>query len=192
MFHKAWIHRSQRIVSTIADTTVTVRLFQQVTVRKPLFINQSNKFCFRMHVPYCKCKKMITIGFTRTLYVCLLKKPIELYHSTKHFAVFLNFTRDFTNVMETANRVQICVVEKLTDNSNLYQKESTCPKLTLYLPGIENMVAYILWWLALIFMSKVLFNTCLQLRDIQYSRKYPSFGVLGEEGLQLVWWCWTW
>ena len=64
-------------------------LFQQVTVRKPLYINQPNKFCFSGHILYCSCQKMITIGFTRTMYACLLKKPIELYQSTTYFPVFL-------------------------------------------------------------------------------------------------------
>ena len=33
-----------------ADSTLTVRLFQQVTVRQPLYVNQPNKFCFKGHI----------------------------------------------------------------------------------------------------------------------------------------------
>ena len=35
-----------------ADSTITVRLFQQVAVRKPLYINQPNKYCFKWHILY--------------------------------------------------------------------------------------------------------------------------------------------
>ena len=38
-------------------------------------------------------------------YVCLLKKPIELYHSTVYFAVFLISLQIFANAMETADCV---------------------------------------------------------------------------------------
>ena len=48
---------------------------------------------------------MITIGFTITMYICLLKKPIELYHSITCFAVFLISLHIFTNVMKAADRV---------------------------------------------------------------------------------------
>ena len=51
---------------------------------------------------------MITIGFTRTMYICLLKKLIELYNSITYFAVFLIYLQIFTNVMGTADRVQSC------------------------------------------------------------------------------------
>ena len=36
-----------------ADLTLTVLFFQQVAVRKPLCINQPNKFCFKGHILYC-------------------------------------------------------------------------------------------------------------------------------------------
>ena len=39
-------------------------------------------------------------------------------------------------------------VDKLTDNWNLYKKESICLTLILYLPSVENIVPYILWWLS--------------------------------------------
>ena len=36
-----------------ADSTLTVQLFQQVAVRKPLHVNQPDKFCFKGHILYC-------------------------------------------------------------------------------------------------------------------------------------------
>ena len=84
---------------------------------------------------------------------------------------------------------KVCGVDKLTDNWNLYRKEFTHPKLTLYVPRVENMVSYMSWWLAKILMSKFLLKTFFQLKDIQYSSKYRTIGVLGEEGLKLVWRC---
>ena len=36
-----------------AYSTLTLRLFQQVAVRKPLYVNQPNKFCFKGHILYC-------------------------------------------------------------------------------------------------------------------------------------------
>ena len=56
------------------------------------------------------------------MYVCLLKKPIELSHSTTYFAVFLISLENLTNVMGV-------------------HTGATRPKLTLYLPSAENMVA---------------------------------------------------
>ena len=50
---------------------------------------------------------MITIGFTGTIYVCLLIKPIELYHSTTYFAIFYISPQIFNNVMETLDRVHV-------------------------------------------------------------------------------------
>ena len=35
------------------DSTLTLRLFQQVAVRKPLYVNQPNQFCFKGHILYC-------------------------------------------------------------------------------------------------------------------------------------------
>ena len=57
------------------------------------------------HVPYYSCQKMITIGFTRTMYVCELQKPVEFYHPIAYFAVFLIPLQIFTNAMERADRV---------------------------------------------------------------------------------------
>ena len=50
---------------------------------------------------------MITIEFTGTIYVCLLNKPIELYHSATHFAIFYISLPIFNNVMETQERVHV-------------------------------------------------------------------------------------
>ena len=35
------------------DSTLTLRLFQQVAVGKHLYVNQSNKFCLKGHILYC-------------------------------------------------------------------------------------------------------------------------------------------
>ena len=94
------------------------------------------------------------IGFTRTMYVCLFNKPIELYHSRKHYASFLNSLQFYQHNKDSRSRA-FYGVEKLPDNWNVYKKDSSRPKLTICLPRVENMVAYILWWLAIIFMSKV-------------------------------------
>ena len=143
----------------VADSTLAVRLFQQVTVRSPLYINQPNKFCFKGHILYCQWQKMITIGFTGTMNVCLLSKPIELYRSTKYFAIVFISLQIFTSVIETPDRVRVTNkvygVDNLSNNSNVYKKKLTRPKLTHYLPTVENMVAHILWWLAMIFISNI-------------------------------------
>ena len=81
--------------------------------------------------------------------VCLLVKETAWVVSLHNlFAIFVTSLQSFANVMETAGRVQITNsfygVNKLTDNWNLFKKESTRPKLTLYLPSVENMVAYML------------------------------------------------
>ena len=41
------------------------------------------------------------------MYVCLLNKPIELYHSTTYFAIFSISLQIFTNVMETPDGVHV-------------------------------------------------------------------------------------
>ena len=41
------------------------------------------------------------------MYVCLLNKLIELYHSSTYFAIFSMPLQIFTNVMETPDRVQV-------------------------------------------------------------------------------------
>ena len=41
------------------------------------------------------------------MYICLLKKPIEFYHPTTYFAVFLISLPIFTNVMEPADHVNV-------------------------------------------------------------------------------------
>ena len=91
--------------------------------------------------------------------VCLLSKPIDLYRSTKYFAIVFISLQIFTSVIETPDRVRVTNkvygVDNWSNNSNLYKKKSTRPKLTRYLPTVENMVAHILWWLAIIFMSNI-------------------------------------
>ena len=49
----------------------------------------------------------MTIGFAITMYVCLLNKPIELYHSTTYFAIFYISLQIFNNEMETPDRVHV-------------------------------------------------------------------------------------
>ena len=73
--------------------------------QKTLYVNQPNKFCFQGHILYCYWQKMITIGFTGTMYVCLLNKLIEVYHATRNFAIFWISLQIFANVMETPDRV---------------------------------------------------------------------------------------
>ena len=107
-------------------------IISTIAVRKPLYVNHLKKFCFRGHVPYCQCRKMITIGFTGNMYVCLLKKPIEFYRSTTYFAIFLISLSDFHQRNGENTCCKICGVDKLTNNWNLYKK-STRPKLTLYI-----------------------------------------------------------
>ena len=41
------------------------------------------------------------------MYVCSLNKPIELYHSKTHFAIFYISLQIFNNVMETPDRVHV-------------------------------------------------------------------------------------
>ena len=43
----------------------------------------------------------------RTMYICLLRKPIELYQSTTYFVVFLISLQFFTNGMDTADHVYV-------------------------------------------------------------------------------------
>ena len=96
---------------TCAGSTLTVRLFQQVAAKKPLYVNQPNRFCFKGHIPYCYCQQMITIGFTGTMYVCSLNNPIELHQSTIYFAIFFKFPSRFS---PTQCRHQIvCKIQSL-------------------------------------------------------------------------------
>ena len=74
------------------------------------------------------------------MYVCFIKKPIELYHFTTYFAIFLNFPPDFHQRNGDSRSCACCKVygvDKLINNWNLY-KESTRPKLILYLPTFEK------------------------------------------------------
>ena len=41
------------------------------------------------------------------MYVCLLNKSIELYHSTTYFAIFYISLQIFNNLMETPDRVHV-------------------------------------------------------------------------------------
>ena len=92
------------------------------------------------------------------MYVCLLNKSIEFYYSATYFAVSFYFPPDFhqrNGDTRSCSSYKVYGVDKLTNNSNLYKKKSSRPKLTLYLPTVENMVAQVLWWLVMIFMSKI-------------------------------------
>ena len=94
-------------------------------------------------------------------HVCLLIKETDLIVSLHNFPLdFYQRHRD----SRSCTCYKVCGVEKLTDNWNLYKKESTCPKLDLYLRNVDNMVAYILWWLL---MSIVFFKW--ESSDIQVS-----------------------
>ena len=126
------------------------------------------------------------------MYVCLLNKPIALYHSTTYFAVFFNFPPDFhqrNGDTRSCACYKVYGVDKLSNNSNLYKKKSTRPKLTLYLLTVENMVAQVSWWLAIMFISKIFVQPVCQLPNIQYSSKSRSISGLGEEGLIVASWC---
>ena len=96
-------------------------------------------------------------------YVCwIVKETVRVISLHNIFCRFLNFPTDFyLHNWDSKSRAcyKVYWVDKLTDNWNLYKKESTRPELTLYLPSAENMVAYILWWLAIIFISKILVLT---------------------------------
>ena len=62
------------------------------------------------------------------MYVYLLNKPIELYQSTTYFAIF--FPPDFhqrNGDTRSCACYKVNGVDKLSDNSNLYQKKSTRP-----------------------------------------------------------------
>ena len=135
------------------DSTLTLKLFRQVAVRKPLYVNQPKGISCIVNG-----RKMITTGFTGTMYACLLNKPIELHHSTTYFAIFCISFQIFNNGNGDTRSCACYKVygeDNFSNNSNSYNKESTCPKLTLHLPTVENMVAHILWWLAVIFMTKI-------------------------------------
>ena len=132
------------------DFFPTSHCYKTVVYEKP------NKFCFRGHDVYCWCHKMMTNGFTGTMWVCLLKNSIDLYHSTRFFTVF-NFLSDFYK-WDGDDRSCTCYkvyhVDKLTTSLNLSKKQSTRPQLTLFIPR-KILVALILWWLAITFMCKV-------------------------------------
>ena len=128
------------------------------------------------------------------MYVCLLNKPVKLYHTTTYFAIFFNFPPDF-HKRNADTRSCACYelsgVDTWSNNNwNLFKNESTRSKLTLYLPTVENMVEHNLWWLALIFMSKNFFVwPVFHLRNLQYLSKSHSIGVLGRECLIVARWC---
>ena len=80
--------------------------------------------------------------------VCLLVKEtagiVSLHNLFGHFRNFPpKFCQRNGDSRSCAN-YKFYGVNKLTDNWNLLKKESTRPKLTLYLPSVENMVAYML------------------------------------------------
>ena len=64
------------------------------------------------------------------MFFFLLKKPIELYHSTKYFAVFVICLQIFyerTGHNGSCVCYKVYVADKLTNNCNLY-KDSIRPK----------------------------------------------------------------
>ena len=81
-------------------------------------------------------------------YVCLPVKETDWVVSFHNiFCCFLNFPPDFYQHNEDSRscaRYKVYGVDKLTVNWNLYKKELTRPKSTLYLPSVENMVSYVL------------------------------------------------
>ena len=91
-------------------------------------------------------------------YVCMLVKETDWVISLQNiFCRFLNFPPDFYQHnwdSKWCSYYQVYWVNKLSDYWNLYKKESTSHELTLYLPSVEIMVTYILWWLAIIFIKK--------------------------------------
>ena len=134
-------------------------------------------------------------GWIHRNYVCLLVKETSWALSHHHiFCSFLNFPPDCYH-RNGDKRSRVCYkvygVDKLTNNWNLYKKESTHPKSTLYVPRFKNMVAQILWWLVIIFVSESFVTRSFELRNIQYSSKSRSVSVLDEEGLIVVWQCWA-
>ena len=53
------------------------------------------------------------------MYVCLLNKPIELYHSTTYFAIFFSFPSDFHQRNgDTRSCYKVYGVDKLRNTSN--------------------------------------------------------------------------
>ena len=92
--------------------------------------------------------------------VCLLVKRLLSCITPQLFCPFLNFPPNFYQC-KGDSRSCACYkdygVDKLTDIWNLYKEESARPKFTLYLRSVENIVVYILWWLAIILMSIVFF-----------------------------------
>ena len=126
-------------------------------------------------------------------YVCLIVEETDWAVSLHNiFCRFLNIPPDF-HQRNGDSRSSACYnvygVDELTDIWNFHKKESTRPELTIYLQ--------IFWKYGCIYFCddwqwyscrKFLLNSFFQLRDIQYSSKYRGTGVLGEEGLKLVWW----
>ena len=47
------------------------------------------------------------------MYIYLLKKPIEFYHLTAYFAVFVISIQIFTNVMEILRQQIVCMLQSL-------------------------------------------------------------------------------
>ena len=134
------------------------------------------------------------------MYVCLLSKSVELYHSATYFAVFLislQILYQRNGDSKSCACYKLYGVDKLNDNWNSYEKESTRPKSTRYLPSVENMVAYILTWLAIIFMSKVfvkhvfsverhpIFKQILQYRCTRRGRTGLMVLCLGKDNISI-------
>ena len=90
-------------------------------------------------------RKWSRLGYQN--YACLLVKKNDWVESHNNiFCRFRNFPPD-PYQRNVDNRSCACCkvysVDNLTENINLWKKESTRPKLTLYLPSVENMVACI-------------------------------------------------
>ena len=106
------------------------------------------------------------VSFDLRLNTRLSKQPWGWWFETLSWSLWrqcnVNFPQDIyqrNGDSRSCALYKVYGVDKLTDNWNSSKKESTRPKLTLYLQSVENMVTYIFWWLAIIVMSKVLFNT---------------------------------
>ena len=112
-------------------TTLILWFVQKFTVRELLYINQPNKVCLQGRFLNGLCQKMIAIGLTDVIYVCLLKKPVILYHQTRYFTVFKKFPPIFIYKRNGNNKscaFYVYHIDKLTYNEKLSKKHSTFPK----------------------------------------------------------------
>ena len=130
----------------------------KIHCQKTFFMKFSQiRFCFAGHILYCFFAENDP-DLVHLNYSCLLVKETDRVASLHNiFCRFLDFLPD---VYQRNGDSRLCAcykvydVDTLTDNWNIY-KEPIRPKLTPYLPSVEDMVACIFWWLAKIFMSIV-------------------------------------